>query len=185
MQALVKWPNVPHAYGWLGLDQRGQWYLRNSATQALGAFASGVPNAKGALIEHEKLIAFIARNYESDADGQWFFQNGPQRVYVELEAAPLVWRIVDETGGGPLLVSHTDRAAHAHACMVDETGRLYLDSDLGFGIVHSLYVAQAADLIDNGTWNTPEPLSAAELPARFGYVASPLARKAEASGPQR
>ena len=28
-----------------------------------------------------------------DAAGQWFFQNGPQRVYVELESAPLIWRL--------------------------------------------------------------------------------------------
>jgi len=25
--ALKKWPNVPHCYGWLGLDARGAWYL--------------------------------------------------------------------------------------------------------------------------------------------------------------
>ena len=37
-QAIAKWPNVPHCYGWLGLDARGQWYLRDGATQALGGF---------------------------------------------------------------------------------------------------------------------------------------------------
>ena len=74
-QALIKWPNVPHCYGWLGLDARGRWYLRDDAVQAQGAF----PNSKGELIEHQKLIAFIERNYEADAQGQWFFQNGPQR----------------------------------------------------------------------------------------------------------
>ena len=26
-QALAKWPNVPHCYGWLGLDARGNWYM--------------------------------------------------------------------------------------------------------------------------------------------------------------
>ena len=24
-QAMAKWPNVPHCYGWLGLDARGNW----------------------------------------------------------------------------------------------------------------------------------------------------------------
>ena len=33
-QAIAKWPNVPHCYGWLGLDARGDWYLRDDRTQA-------------------------------------------------------------------------------------------------------------------------------------------------------
>ena len=33
-QALAKWPNVPHCYGWLGLDARGNWYMRDDRTQA-------------------------------------------------------------------------------------------------------------------------------------------------------
>ncbi len=51
---------------------------------------------KGSRIEHDKLLEFIQRNYDHDTDGAWFFQNGPQRVYVELEAAPLVWRVAAE-----------------------------------------------------------------------------------------
>ena len=92
-QAMVKWPNVPNAYGWLGLDARGNWYLRDAQAQALGAFASGTPGAKGSMLRHEKLIDFIQRNYAADAEGQWYFQNGPQRVYVELELTPWVWRV--------------------------------------------------------------------------------------------
>ena len=64
-QAIAKWPNVPHCYGWLGLDDRGNWYLRDDATQAGGAFAV----AKGSMLQHEKLIDFIQRNYEHDAQG--------------------------------------------------------------------------------------------------------------------
>ena len=33
-QAMAKWPNVPACYGWLGLDARGQWYMRDERTQA-------------------------------------------------------------------------------------------------------------------------------------------------------
>ena len=33
-QAMAKWPNVPDAYGWLGLGMRGDWYLRDEAAQA-------------------------------------------------------------------------------------------------------------------------------------------------------
>ena len=35
-QAMVKWPNVPHCYGWLGLDARGNWYMRDDKLQAAG-----------------------------------------------------------------------------------------------------------------------------------------------------
>ena len=62
-QAMAKWPNVPNCYGWLGLDERGHWYLRDDAAQARGSFQSGVPGAKGSLLQHEKLIEFIHRNY--------------------------------------------------------------------------------------------------------------------------
>src|SRR5690606_28056379 len=55
-QAMARWPNVPDCFGWLGLDARGQWFLRDEATQARGAF----PQSKGSLVEHEKLLAFIA-----------------------------------------------------------------------------------------------------------------------------
>ena len=58
--AMAKWPTVPHCHGWLGLDARGDWYLRDDAVQAAGPF----PQAKGSRIEHAGLRAFIARNYE-------------------------------------------------------------------------------------------------------------------------
>ena len=79
-QALAKWPNVPDCYGWLLLDRRGNWRMRDEAVQHAGGL--GTP------IRHAALNAFIARNYDVDANGQWYFQNGPQRVFVELEPKP-------------------------------------------------------------------------------------------------
>ena len=35
-QALAKWPNVPHCTGWLMLDRRGNWRMRDDAAQASG-----------------------------------------------------------------------------------------------------------------------------------------------------
>lgn len=67
-QAMAKWPNVPDCYGWLGLDQRGRWWLRDFAAQAAGAFAV----SKGSRLEHAQLIAFIERNYAVDERGCWF-----------------------------------------------------------------------------------------------------------------
>lgn len=169
-QAMAKWPRVPHAYGWLGLDARGQWWLRDAAAQALGAFAGGVPGARGSRLEHEQLIAFIQRNYAADDTGQWFFQNGPQRVFVELEAAPWVWRVADDGA----LSAHDGRAARLAGVFVDERGRVFLRTDLGFGLVHTQDMGVVADLVEAGRW-TPQPVQAVELPAREGYVLSPQA----------
>ena len=46
----------------------------------------------GDRLENEKLVGFINRNYLHDERGNWYFQNGPQRVYVNLEAAPFIAR---------------------------------------------------------------------------------------------
>ena len=173
-QAIAKWPNVPHCFGWLGLDARGNWYMRDDRVQAAGPFAAvgGASGAasKGSLLKHDKLVDFIQRNYESDADGQWFFQNGPQRVYVELEATPMIWRV--DGAPGFAVTAHTGQAARVQRCVVDEHGRVYLETDAGFGLVHTLDMMHAADAVEQGLW-VPGEVPAHDLPARFGYVRSP------------
>ena len=170
-QAMAKWPNVPDCYGWLGLDARGDWYMRDDQTQAKGSFAQ----SKGSRLNHDKLIAFIGRNYDSDPQGQWYFQNGPQRVYVELEATPWVWRLQPDSS----VQSHTGIPARMQRCIVDEHGRLYLDTEQGFGLVHTQDMLQAADLIEAGLW-VPQEVPTQELPKRFAYVRSPQALLAKA-----
>ncbi|MBK8072694.1 MAG: DUF2946 family protein [Ramlibacter sp.] len=169
--ALVKWPNVPHCYAWLGLDARGNWYMRDDRVQAIGGFASGVPGAKGSLLRHEKLVDFIQRNYEHDERGCWYFQNGPQRVYVELERTPLIWRV----GAGMQIAAHTGQAARLLSCNVDEEGLVYLATDLGFGLVHTQDVVHIAQAIEDGRLQAKAAI-AAELPVRHGYVTSPAAQ---------
>ena len=164
--ALKKWPNVPHCYGWLALDARGDWYMRDERIQAAGPF----PQVKGSRINHEKLREFIERNYACDDAGAWFFQNGPQRVYVELQATPLVWRVGPAPGFA--ITAHTGQPARAQRCVLDEQGRVYLDTELGFGLVHTQDMIHAADAIEHGLWVLDEAL-AADLPARFGYIPSP------------
>ena len=171
-KAIAKWPSVPHCYGWLGLSARGSWYLRDDRVQAAGPFS----RSRGSLLEHEKLIDFIQRNYEGDEAGQWFFQNGPQRVYVELESTPFVWRM----GAGHSVTSHTGLAAQTRGCFMDQHGKLYLDTNLGFGLIHTLDVAQAADAIEQGLWQPSDRLLE-DLPAQFRYVTSPALLKAASS----
>lgn len=167
-QALAKWPNVPDCYGWLGLDARGNWFMRDDRAQAQGPFAGGSLESKGSLLQHEKLIEFIQRNYEPDAQGQWFFQNGPQRVYVELEATPLIWRVEDDGS----VHDHRGTGAQVLHCLLDEQGRVYLETDVGFGLVHSMDMYGVAQAVEQGRW-VPQDVLAAELALRFAYVPSP------------
>lgn len=179
-QALAKWPNVPDCYGWLGLDARGAWWMRDDRTQAAGPF----PAARGSRLEHDKLIAFIARNYEADDRGCWFFQNGPQRVYVELEATPVVWRVDDGTAAvigdhasrAPKLTAHTGAVAALAQTLLDEAGRLYgVSNEQMAGLIHTMDVGLAADAIERGAWPAPVEVVASTLPTRFGYQMSPQA----------
>lgn len=176
-QAIAKWPNVPHCHGWLGLDARGNWYLRDAPAQAQGSFAPGPSQSKGSMLQHEKLIDFIQRNYDSDPRGQWFFQNGPQRVYVELEATPWIWRVADDFS----VAAHTGTEARVQRSVVDECGRVYLETDLGFGLVHTQDMVCACEAIEGGLW-VPMELTAADLPRRFGYVMSPLQQLSRPAG---
>ncbi|MEO6410850.1 MAG: DUF2946 family protein [Burkholderiaceae bacterium] len=167
--ALVKWPNVPHCHGWLGLDARGNWYLRDESVQAAGPFET----ARGSLIEHARLREFIARNYAADASGAWFFQNGPQRVYVDLEVAPWIWRLTPSTGSpAPSIASHTGRTARFESAWFDDAGRLYLATDIGFGLVHSVDMEVASHAVEAGRW-MPTGALAQSLPERFGYQRTP------------
>ena len=165
--ALAKWPTVPHCHDWLALDMRGHWYMRDDRTQAAGPF----PLVKGSRILHDKLLAFIHRNYAPDESGAWYFQNGPQRVYVTLEAAPFVWRI-GAAGGAWRVTAPGGQMAALRSVWLDDAGRLFLDTDLGFGLVHTLDMGLAAQAVEQGDWQ-PQDLPFEQMPARFGYVLKP------------
>lgn len=111
-RALAKWPNVPHLYGWIHLDRRGQWFLQ------------------GERVDRPKLIDMMRFNYAADDRGCWFFQNGPQRGYVTLAYTPLVFRV--QPGGD--LIAHTDQTPmQIRQCCLDSDGSVVLDTDLGAG----------------------------------------------------
>lgn len=167
-QAMAKWPNVPDCYGWLGLDARGNWYMRDGQAQACGPFDSGIPGSKGSEVRHGKLIDYIARNYAPDARGCWYFQNGPQRVYVELQATPLVWRLQPDGS----VQDHIGRRAVVQDSWLDELGHFYLQADCGFGLVHTQDMALAAQAVEQGLW-PPKDTTQGQLQTRFGFVKSP------------
>jgi len=124
LRAIRKWPSVPAVYGWLELDRRGNWSI------------------KGERIANAAVIDFITRNYACDALGRWFFQNGPQRVFVTLAYVPYVYRTLPSPQGDIGLFAHTGLPAHAHSgAWLDETGALLVETELGVGLVHDLDLA--------------------------------------------
>lgn len=128
--ALAKWPDVPAVFGWLSLTARGQWRLR------------GEPIGNAAICE------FIGRNYADDERGRWYFQNGPQRVFVELEATPWIYRL----GSNRSILTHTHRVvACCHGAAVLDNGRLLLNTDVGPGIVDDRDVAQFIQAVTDST----------------------------------
>lgn len=176
-QAMAKWPNVPDCYGWLGLDARGNWFMRDDGAQASGAFSSGLPGAKGSQLQHAKLIEFIERNYGVDPQGAWFFQNGPQRVYVELEVTPHVWRI----NAQGVVSSNAGKTVLLEKCFMDEHGWVYVQTSGGFGLVHTQDVESMAQAIEHMHWQL-EDVRLDDLPQRFAYRMSPQAdHRAEAA----
>ncbi len=187
-QAMAKWPNVPHCYGWLALDARGNWRMRDEAAQRA--------NAPGDKLANPTLVGFINRNYGHDDKGNWYFQNGPQRVYVNLEATPYIARTDPAQG----FVLQTGQAMPAlDAAFMTEAGAVVLQSGEFVAQLDDRDVAQVLSRMEiNGKAASDEAIVAwleddAEeltlvagsqrvrverlvsdaLPRRFGYVQLP------------
>jgi superfamily I DNA/RNA helicase len=117
LRSLMKWPNVPDCFGWLALDRRGQWRMRDEFTQQ-----NKLP---GQVIKHAALNEFIARNYACDELGRYFFQNGPQRVFISLDATPWIVRITPGNLGSTL-TNQCNQIMEPSAALSDEKGNIYI-----------------------------------------------------------
>lgn len=175
--ALARWPDVPAVYGWLSLDPRGRWRLHPQ-----GQSATGEP---GESITNTQILEFISRNYEHDDAGRWFFQNGPQRVFLRLDAAPYVLRLSDDSRG---LLTHTNaEVASVSAWRLDDAGQLYAMTPLGAGIVldrdlppllEKMATADGAPLLDALADLAPGDTIQAALPGTYPAAAlAPVAQK--------
>jgi len=125
IDAIAKWPNVPACTGWLLLDRRGQWRMRDEACQAAGEL--------GDPIQHVALKAFIERNYAADDVGRWFFQNGPQRVFVDLAYTPKVLRL-HASDGVPVLLDQCGKVFDAQAIWLDDVGNVLFSNHFPIGL---------------------------------------------------
>jgi len=127
--AMAKWPNVPAVYGWLELTARGEWRI------------------KGEPIDNASIREFIARNYARDDQGNWFFQNGPQRVFVAIEATPLIYRL---DGNGQLQAHTGTHPRELRGVFADPEGRLLLVTELGPGLIDSRDAPEFAERLFDG-----------------------------------
>jgi len=182
IRGMLKWPNVPAVYGWLSLDRRGSWMIKNVS----GRFER---------IANPAVNDFIGRNYAADDEGRWYFQNGPQRVFVALDYTPWVYRL-DDSGEG--LLAHTGAAPRSvEAVFLDEAGALLVQAELGIGVLLDrdlpAFVERLADprgrdperLLDavaggqemtamlRGASVRVAPIRGADLPRLFGFVPRP------------
>jgi hypothetical protein len=141
LDAIARWPDVPAVFGWLSLTARGQWRLHPD-----GKATEGGP---GESIQNTQIQRFINRNYTCDEQGRWFFQNGPQRVFVRLDAAPLIASV--DTGNGTILSHLGETLSGITAWFIDPEGRVYFEASLGAGFVIDRDLGTLAD-----TLKTPE-----------------------------
>jgi Protein of unknown function (DUF2946) len=145
VRSMAKWPNVPAVYGWLALDRRGNWLI------------------KGERISNHALREFIGRNYEADARGCWYFQNGPQRVFVRLAYTPLVVHYE-----GDRLLDQRGRAFAAGEIYVDDEGSVLIAGEGSVALLDDRDLERFADGADK-----LRRIAAAEVARRFGFVADP------------
>ncbi|HKU47492.1 MAG TPA: DUF2946 family protein [Burkholderiales bacterium] len=144
-RSLAKWPNVPAVYGWLELDRRGNWLI------------------KGQRIGNAALRDFIARNYEPDERGRWYFQNGPQRVYVKLAYAPLVAH-----HEGERLVDHCGREMRPLEVFVDDEGSVLVRGERGIALLDDRDLERYAERAES-----LPVIRRAEVESRFHFVSDP------------
>ncbi|MYM69925.1 DUF2946 family protein [Pseudoduganella sp. FT55W] len=186
-QALAKWPNVPHCYGWLALDARGNWRMRDERAQHF--------NLPGDKLTNAALVGFITRNYAVDERGCWYFQNGPQRVYVQLEATPYIVRTDPSAGwllhtGAPLGPPEAAALTDAGALILQRGEVVAQLDDRDFAHVLPRLLMDGAPVADEVLleWMegrsggaltldgvAVERIGADQLAARYGFVSMPSA----------
>ncbi len=68
--------------------------------------------------------------------------------------------------------SHTGVAASFESAWLDERGRLFLATDIGLGLVHTLDMEAASAAVESGAWR-PAEIEFAALVERFGFRLRP------------
>jgi|APCry1669189534_1035231.scaffolds.fasta_scaffold03538_2 hypothetical protein len=119
-QALQKWPKVPHCYGWLSFDRRGEWRILNEYAQE--------HQLTGDLITHAGFKHYIEQHLAHDELGNYFFQNGPQRVFIHLTFSPWVVRFYPLTQGKWEIRTTFGDPVEPLGCFLDEAGQISFEA---------------------------------------------------------
>ena len=152
------------------------------------------------VITHKGLTDFISRNYACDSLGRYFFQNGPQRVFVTLDATPWVARI-SPIEKGLQIITQCRYMMEPSSALSDEAGNIYIVGkvlqdqifrEVGLSVAllhdHDLdHFSQLAKLREEacsygGSWNWQgkqlplDPIHSEELAKRFKFVSKPSAQ---------
>jgi hypothetical protein len=102
-------------------------------------------NEPGDKVTQAALLGFINRNYMADERGCWFFQNGPQRVYLNLEATPYIARTDPQQG----LLLHTGEAfGPPERGFLTEAGELLVEAGAKVAQVDDRDVAQLMNYLE-------------------------------------
>jgi hypothetical protein len=85
---------------------------------------------------------------------------------------PWVWRLSNDFQ----LVAQTGLTTTATACYTDDLGRVFFNSPLGVGLLHTLDVGKAAEGLEQGLWQL-QSILADDMPKIFAFFISPAADK--------
>ena len=187
LRGMAKWPNVPAVYGWLSLDRRGHWLLKGERV-----VNPGIAAFFGRNYSRDDQGRWFLQNGPQRVYVTLDYTPHVYRV-TSPPGAPLV--LASHSGASVGAI----RAAY-----IDEAGQFLLDTDLGIGLVHDAdletlvprfscpdgsagesALAATLDALQAGRNVALElalepsripvkPVRAAEVPARFGFVARPV-----------
>jgi hypothetical protein len=141
---------------------------------------------------------FLDRQYGHDEDGNYFVQNGPQRVFVELAYTPWVLHLMAE---GQLETHVGEAVDEVRSALIDDEGNLLLEIADGIALLsdrdlprlrHCLHLPSGAPADDAsvlavierqgqtrltfawaGSFVPVLRVQRCEVPARYAFVASP------------
>ena len=99
----------------------------------------------------------------SDALGRWYFQNGPQRVFVALAYTPLVVHFEADA-----LFDHCGRPFQPEQEFLDDEGSVLMLGKWGIGLLDDRDLAAYADRAQG-----LPGIARQAVPERFGFVADP------------
>lgn len=188
LRGMAKWPNVPSVFGWLSLDRRGQWLLKGDRVTNPGIaefFGRNYSHDEQGrwFLQNGPQRVYVALDYTpfvyrvTAADGAALTlaaHSGAATTAIKAAFIDDAGQLLLETGIGIGLVHDTDlerlipRFRDGTAKAPDETtlaaalDALQAGNDPGL----NLHTGHASIRV--------QPVRAADVPTRFGFVARPV-----------